>query len=278
MDDVARKKPQPDFLIRLIGSNVKPWSVPMRSLGRVLAAVQRLVDQRDDLADADEEEKSVDVSEDETRTLRLLSVRADSAGYAVASKNKQVTLSILRETGRSIEEPNTANWHPSTVSSLDDLSQIAKQLGCHIELRSIDDSGSSGDVIAVIRPSTFAEVQQRAFVRGHTSVYGRLERVGGATACKCGIHVRGRPKMLFCEITNPDLVCELGKYIYSDVVLSGEVVWYRFDQQIKTMFVSSFSPAKTELISEVAKKIRDAGGCAWDNIADPEAFSREMRG
>jgi hypothetical protein len=270
------KKPDPAFVIRLVGRDVKPWVVPMRSLSRIMAAVQRLVDQRDELADVEENDDESSVTTD-TRTLQLLSVRVGSAGYGVSSYSPQPTMTVLRETGLSIDSPDDAKWRPATISSIDDLSQVAKQLGCSIELRESKNGKFYGDVLAVIGPDTYSQVQRRAFATGHTSVYGRLERVGGVTDMKCGIHVQDHPKMLVCPVANSDLVRELGKHIYNDVVLSGEAVWYRFNHQLKSLTVSSFSPAKTESFSDVAKMIRDAGGHAWDLIEDPDEYIREMR-
>jgi hypothetical protein len=282
MDEFGHKKPPPDFVIRLVGKGMKPWAVPMRTLSRTLAAVQKLIDQRDDLADvdADEEQQNPDADELKIRALRLVGITTASAGYAVASKDRSTTLGILRETGKSIHRPDKADWHPSTLSSLDDLSQIAKSLNCHIEFRPLKERGGSafGDVIAKITPSTFAEIQGRAFISGYTSVCGRLERVGGVSEMKCGIHVQGRSRMLYCCIVSGELVRELGKHIYKDVVLTGKAVWYRFNNQLKSLAVTSFDPAKTISFAEIAREIREKGGNAWDAISDPDAYIREMRG
>lgn len=269
-------KPPPNFIIRLDGAGIKPWLVPTRTLSRILSAVQRLVEQRDDLVDV--EEPSTFEADTETRTLQLILIKNCSAGYALSSRNSEGTIAIIRETGRAVADPDHAHWHPSTISSLDELSQIARQLGCVVEFREMRGGRGLGPVLAVIRSDTFSEVQRRAFVRGHTSVYGRLERVGGASAMKCGIHVHGRSKMLFCEVASSDLVRELGKHIYTDVVLSGQATWYTFNKQLKSLKVTSFSPAKTAPLAEVAKRIREAGGSAWDEVADPDAYIREMRG
>ena len=273
-----KKKPEADFMIRLEGGGVKPWSVPMRSLGRVLAAVQRLVDQRDDLVDGEESDELSEPQFEEPRTLRLLSVTSGSAGYAVGAVNRPMTLAVLADTGRSILQPDKADWHPSTISSLDELSQIAKQLSCIIEFRHPKVGRNYGDVLASITPDTYAMVRSRAFRYGRTSVVGRLERVGGATAAKCGVHVQGRSRMLFCNVVGGDLTRELGKYIYTNVLLSGEAVWYRFNDQLKSLTVSSFSPTKTDSFADVARIVSDAGGNAWDSVRDPDELIRQMRG
>jgi hypothetical protein len=279
MERITNAKPNPDFLIRLVGRDMKPWRVPLRVLNRILGAVQRLVDQRDDLVDIDECDEPVEQLVQESRTLQLIGIKSLSAGYAVKSENRKVTLSVLTETGRGIDAPDKASWRPSSISSVEELSQTARQLGCVIEFREIEKGKPLGPIIAMIRPETASEVTRRAFRTGRTSVVGRLERVGGATAMRCGIHVQGRPKMLFCDVASTDLVRELGKLLYTDVVLTGEAVWYRSTGQLKSLNVSYFNPAKTESFAEVAKLIRAAaGGNAWDAIADPAAYIREMRG
>ncbi len=280
MGSNTSKKPEADFFIRLHGGNIKPWRVPLRVLGRILAAVQRLVDQRDDLADIDVSEEEGDLPENqgsETRTLQLLKVTSGSAGYAVSSESRQTTLAVLSQTGREINRPDSAEWHPSAISSIDELSQIARHLGCTIEFRETEKGKLYGDIIAMIRPETSAEIKKRAFIHGHTAVLGKLERVGGATAMRCGIHVQNRPRMLFCNVASSELVRDLGKCIYADVVLTGEAVWYRFNNQLKSLTVTSFSPAKIEPFDDIARKIREVGGAAWDAIPDPSAFIREMR-
>jgi hypothetical protein len=271
-------KPDAHLLIRLVGHDLKPWFVPLRVLNRVLGAVQRLVDQRDDLVDVDEDEEPVEQLSQGGTTLQLIGVKSLSAGYAVASHNRKVTMGVLAETGRGIESPDQMNWRPSSISSLEELSQTARQLGCIIEFRETSKQKTLGPVVAMIRPDTAALVTRRAFRHGRTSVVGRLERVGGATAKRCGIHVQGRSKMLVCSVATAELVRELGKLIYTDVVLTGDATWYRSTGQMKSMTVNYFNPVKTESFAEIAKQIRAAGGNAWDAIPDPEAYIREMRG
>lgn len=272
-------QPSPDFVIRLDG-DIKPWLVPMRSLSRILSAVQRLVDQRDDLEDVEPEKpgESIEDTVQANRTLQLLTIKAGSANYAVSSENKFATLAVLHETGKSIEAPERALWHPATISSLDELSHMASQLGVVIEIRSPGKGKTLGDVIAKIRPETASDVRGRAFRTGHTSVVGELQGVGGATEMKCRIRVRGRNRLLYCGVASNQLIREMGMFIYADVLLSGNAIWYKSNNQLKTLTVTSFSPTKTGSLTDVAKRIRKAGGDVWDRIADPDAYIREMRG
>src|SRR5688572_12151846 len=137
MNPSGNKKPHPDFVVRLVGPGIKPWAIPMRSLARVLDAIQRLVDQRDDEIEGDdrlaEDHSAPEMVDTESRALRLVDMKARSAGYAVAAPVPDLALGVLRRTGSDIESPEAADWSNASLSSLKELSEVAKSLGCEIE-------------------------------------------------------------------------------------------------------------------------------------------------
>ena len=90
---VQRKRPETDFVVRLVGSNIRPWAVPMRSLARVLEAVQRLIDQKDEGEDRGVEGQESQA--DSGRLLHLVDVKSKSAGYAVSSPNRDIVRRAL---------------------------------------------------------------------------------------------------------------------------------------------------------------------------------------
>jgi len=266
---MASKKPQPDFVIRMVGPGVRPWVVPMRTLTRALQAVQRLLDQRDDDADEDIEE----------RVLHLIGLQARSAGYAVASDYGEASVDAIRMAGNALSDPDAAEWTPALLSSVRDLSDVARSLGCEIEFRLPGAGSKYGDVLAKIVPSTFENVSGHAFASGHTSVYARIERVGGATEMHCGIRIpKQHRKMVICRVANAELVRELGKYLYEHVVLSGEAEWIRHNWRMRTMLVTSIEPPKSGSVMRALDNIHRASGAAWDQVDDPEAALAEIRG
>lgn len=211
--------------------------------------------------------------------LRLIQVRDSSASYAVASVDGQSALGIIAETAQSIASPEDSEWRSGTISSLKELSEIAKSLRCTIEFRRPAEGRKYGDVIAKITPATFEAVAGSAFVTGHTSVYAKIERVGGATQMHCGIRLPNRPrKMVICRVVGEKLVRELGQFMYENVVVSGEATWIRHNWQLKHLVITSFDPPKKSTFEEVFKRVYEAGGDAWDRIPDPDRFIAEMRG
>lgn len=272
-------KPKPAFVIRLVGRGIRPWRVPMRSLAKVMQAVQRLVEQRDDGID-DIESSSV-VDDESGAILHLLGVTSSSAAYAVAAPDESQVVETLHALQVDIRSPERADWLDSTLSSVREISDVAKALGCEIEFRvpKFRTMGPGDDVIAKITPITFSEIEGSAYITSSTSVYAKIERIGGATDMHCGIRLPSAPqKMVICRVQSAELVRELGQYIYQYVVVSGHTTWLRHNWRLKRMTINAFEPPKTGRISDTLRCVREVGGDAWDAVENPRALMAEIRG
>jgi len=281
MATIGNKKPKVDFVIRLVGTGMRPWVVPMRSLTRILDAVQRLVEQREETDEESPEsgeptKAGVDHSE---RILRLLDVKSGSAVYNVAAFDGTSALQVLTDTAASIRSPTKSEWGSATISSIQELSEVAKSLGCEIEFRQADGGKQFGGVIATINATTFGLISASAFVSGETSVYGKIERVGGAVEMHCGLRLPDHPrKMIICRVVGGDLVRELGRYLYQSVIVNGKATWIRSTWQLKRMVITSFEPPKTGSVRNALEQIYEAGGNAWDKVKNPTAMVNGTRG
>lgn len=279
MEQRPNRKPGADFLVRLVAPGLKPWLVPMRTLARICEATQRLVEQSDDGAEDDRAlSKFLPHGKDPSSALRLISVTSSSAGYQVAAPRHEGAVNVIRQLGRSINDPVDVNWSAGALSSIQELTDVAKSLGCEIEFREPGSGKVLGPVIAKISPSTYSEISEMAFVFGPTSIFGKIERVGGATEMHCGVHISGQPRMVICRVASEDLVRQLGQYMYQEVMLSGQATWLRQSWQIKHFEITGFEPPKVGSIRDALRRIHEAGGSAWDKVADPDDFIREMRG
>lgn len=84
--------------------------------------------------------------------------------------------------------------------------------------------------------------------------------------------------MIYCTVDTEDLVRELGQHIYQNVMVYGTVTWLRKAWRVRTIRVKGFELSKTGSIMEALDEIYEAGGKAWDDVDDPEALIRELRG
>lgn len=276
MRAIATKRPDPDFIVRLVGPGVRPWGVPMRALTKALVAVQRIVEQKEEDEHDTNEDQAVQV--DAARILHLMGVKSSSAAYAVAAPRRANAVALLKALGRSIEGPADAEWSMPTLSSIEDLSEVANALGCEIEFRKVEKQKRFGEVLAKITPRTYGAISSSAYIRGTTSIYARIERVGGATAMHCGIRLPDSPrKMIICRVATRDLVRELGQYMYQYLILSGRATWLRHRWKLTNIVIDSFEPPKNGSVLETLRGAHDAGGYAWDEIPDPDSYLSEMR-
>lgn len=270
----SKRNPSPDFEIRLVGPGVKPWAVPMRALARTLNAVQRLMEPKSD----DETEDMRKPEEDAASVvpLHLIQVRSGSARYAVSANDPERTIRTLTAAGLALSNPTSQEWDPDLLAPIENLSEVAKSLRCSIQFKG---PGKDGAVFATVDANSYSILAATAFFVGESSVYGYLERVGGATDQRCGLRLPSQPaRMVYCTVETEDLVRQLGQHIYENVLVSGTVTWLRKAWRVKTVFVRAFEPSKSGSISETLDRIYRAGGRAWDEIDDPDSLIAEMRG
>lgn len=243
----------------------------MGVLSRTLQAVQRLIDGEEPGAD-DEDRPQLGTSK---RALHLLSVTSGSAKYQVVAETGDRAVTSLRLAGRAIEAPGDHEPTGALLSALEDLSAVAARLECEIEFRL---PGHNGAVLAVIGPRTFDELARNAFIKGHSSVLGRIERVGGATKMHCGLRLPSQPdRMIVCRVRDGSLVRELGQHVYQTVVVSGEVTWLRNGMLVRTVVIEGVSLARKKSLVETANLLRKSVRGAWDRIQDPDKYLDELR-
>jgi hypothetical protein len=270
------KKPTPAFVIRLVGTDLHFWNVPMRPLTRILNAVQRLIEHTEETDVSEVSETEEETVPRSTSSIQLMGVIAASAAYRVGAVDGTAAVKILSDTGKNLENPSDAEWDSSSLSSVEDISAAAKTIDCTVEIRRGDNK--CGEVLAKITPQTYAQISESAFIKGESSIYGYLERVGGITKPHCGLRIATQPaRQVVCHVASEELVRELGSCVYKNVRVSGEVTWFRKNWHIKTVDVQSFEPVKAGSIREALDAIYEAGGKAWDEIDDPEAVIKGVR-
>ncbi len=267
---MRQKSPPTSFEIHFGGSGISPEVIPFRVLARALAAVQRLVSD----SEPDEELSTDDTTEDSD--LHLLDVRRGSATYPVYAERQPEALDRLKQTGLVLQDPQHADEMPYVLSPIEDLSAIAKSLGCIIEFRL---PGKGNDILATITPDSYRSLEGSVFVSGETTISGRVERVGGATELHCGLRVQQQSeRMLICRVESTDVARQLGQHLYDDVIVSGEATWYRRNWRLRSFSIRSMHQLKRGSILEAIGALRGAGGSAWNNVEDPEKLLNEARG
>ncbi len=257
---MIQSKPVPVFEVILKGPGVYPEKIPFHDLRDLFSAVQQLASGVDSL---DEE------TEAPADSFGLLGVRRGSARYLVTNNQPSLALKNFRTVGTVIRKPEKIGEREFVLNPLRSLSDLAKKHHATILLCRPD---MVSKPIATINAGTYESVARTALLKGETTLRGRIERVGGASALRCGLRVAGRTRMLICDITSRQLAQQLGQHLYDDVAVTGMATWMRTTWSVLEFQIREFTKPERKPISEFFADLRRAGGDGWDAIENPQQF------
>jgi hypothetical protein len=264
------EKATPTFEIRLIGPGLLPEKIPLRSVSDVLSAIQDLASGRDP-----DEQKYVP----HEKGIGLMNVKRGSAVYCCVSRSPTEAVENLSRIGKLLrspsEEENPSDGIVAALRPIQSLSEVAKSVGCQIE---VSVTGHRKEPIFTVEEDAFQRISGRLFVFGETTLYGKIERVGGATDMRCLLRIPGRRHLLYCDVATKELAQRLGQHLYEDVAASGTAQWINRTWKVYHFKINNFTQPRIENnTSKIIEELRNAGLSAWDNIDSPEQYLRELR-
>jgi hypothetical protein len=275
------KKPLPDFVVRFAGKDVYPERIPLPLLASALRAVQNLARGADEEPDADQPAKPTDPG-----NLGLLSVNRGSAVYGISSpysssdaelrkKSHDLSTRNLLALGKVLTEPETVGDNDYMLSPVEDLCGIARKLNAEIQIRF---PGKEGSLIATIKADTYKTLSDKLFIYGDSQIFGRVQRVGGATERRCAMRIEGRARLLFCKVDNEETMRALGRELTEQVAASGRATWMRTNWKIVAFTITEIRTPSIKPFRELHEAMRRSGASDWDKIEDPDAFLKAHRG
>lgn len=264
-----KAKMVPTFEVRLVGPGLAPEKIPIRAVSDVLSAVQDLASGRDPF-----QQQQVPPE----KGVGLIEVRRGSAIYSCLSRAPVEALDNLTQVGVMLstpeDEPLNGNGLVTAFRPIKKLSEVANSIGCQIEVTTKE---RTREPLLTIGKDDFKRISSRLFVRGETTVVGRLERAGGATEMRCALRVPGRRPLLYCDVKNRDLVRRLGKHLYEEIAATGAACWLHQSWTLVEFTINDFTQPRAGDPTEAIERLRRAGLNAWDQIDDPQAYIQELR-
>jgi hypothetical protein len=262
-------KPEPIFELIFKGSAIYPWSIPISKVMGALSAVRRLA-AGEVLAEEDEEEE-----EEADKSITLLDVKKGSAVFRFTGQSPTVAINRLREAGKILHNPETASQGEFILRPIKDLSAIARSLECSIVIK---EPGKGSSVYAEVDEKSYEAISKSLLLSGETSIVGRVLRVGGATALRCGMRVPFQSRMLFCRVQDQELARKLGDCLYQHVVVAGSVRWLKGSMRVFSFTIREVHQPKSKSILESLDSIWQSGMSDWAKLDDPDGYLQEVRG
>ena len=268
-EEPPRSKPKPVLYIKLTGDRISLDRVSLSVLSRTFEAVGVLSSL------GEPHPKPTAGESSDPGSFQLVGAKAGSAIYSFAGRTNG--LQRLNEIGRTLKRPEEAQSIDFSLAAIEKLSSVSARLKCRITVVGRLD-GEQFAVLARIGPDTFRQLKAALFIKGETSICGTVKRVGGVTRKSCSIRLPSRDELLYCRVQGEELSRKLGRYLYQDVVVSGEATWLRPNWSLVGFMIRSVSQPKQGNPIEAFDAVREAGGGAWDAIDDPEAYLGYDRG
>lgn len=188
--------------------------------------------------------------------VSLSSVANASAGYGFDSLVPDLAAQSFYVLGRAIEGQNYIGVDKSSIEFVKVLSAITRKYDCIAELTTPRDND---DFKTIITPVT--QVASLSSIEGETSLYGYLQRIGGAEpsfALKISEDVT-----IYGDISAEDAKA-LSPRLYTWVGISGVARWDSVTGDILEFRATSISPYVDVDLKEAIDRLSDSIGKYWD--------------
>lgn len=252
---------KPLFTIRLTGEGVRPQLIPASDLAELLIAAEQTVLA---LANRDHPESADDL------VVGLAAVTDASIGFAFTSNHPEVTLSTYEELVTAV---GNRLFHSLPARSLEGIRTLTRFSREH-KGRTQFWNGRGATPLLDLPPDYAVDVPAPEYQRGETTLYGKIERVGG-------VRPRVRLRVSTREVIYGDISEEqgriLGARLYANAALRGRATWDANDGSVVYFRVDEILDYERSSVADAFKELRKASGIAFDSIEDVDLFAKRIR-
>ncbi|MBA4029794.1 MAG: hypothetical protein C0478_02610 [Planctomyces sp.] len=209
---------------------------------------------------------------DPESSIGLVDVKKGSAIYLCSARNPEQAIRNLSRVNYLISGEED-DWETSTddieaiLPAIRSLSEVSKSHGWKME---VSVPGQIRHPLFVISGHEYGDIEKRILMTGESSIYGRIERVGGASGMKCVLRVSNRKPLLYCSIKSREIAQELGKRLYESIHAKGTSQWIQGSGRLVSFEITSFTQPQFGKAHEAIAALRRAGLSAWDKVESPE--------
>jgi len=204
---------------------------------------------------------------DEDATLSLVAIREGSIQLVFNSHHANLH-AAFKDICHSIINQTIDKLSNKTQEYLKTIKKIVKKHGMTAEF--YDTQG----VTAFLTSETPMPVDDIIYIMGETTLYGRVERVGGKTPKVC--LMLGNNETIICEIKE-SLAIELANYLYQWVSVFGQAKWNSSNYSIESFKILGINKEFQAMpLSEAFQHLSQEIGHYYDEI-DPIEYVQAMR-
>lgn len=262
------KRPRSDrFQIKFNSEDVHPDNIRIKDLAQVLQSLEEgLI--------AIVKKESTPILENGLG-ISLVGIKEGCAAVElkpIGESGKAAVKPAMKEMLRAIKTKDRSEFPSEVAKSIQRVEEFSLKYECNSEFRLHSDNKRPN---AVVRPPTILKIVKDAPLTGETTIYGKVESVGGASSP--AVWLRQSDGTRFQVSISYDMAPDFGKKIYSWVGLRGYAQWENDDgslQSFKLIEILDYDQMPlTEAFDQLTQKI----GGFFEEIDDVNAFVEDLR-
>lgn len=251
------------MLITLAGEGIAPETIRAKDLADIIVSVEESL-----LGIAAKQHPDLETDQ---LVIGLVNIEQGSAKLRFRSQLPSVAAAAFITLTGSISSNDYGSLPASSVKAVRKISEFTRRRHCTARFELPDRPNAS----AQLGPETQVEMAQDAFVKGETTVYGLVERVGGANP---RVVVRTAPnKALHCAV-GADVAKELATHLYAWVGLRGVATWATEDYSIAEFTIEAITEYRDAPLTDSMAELSRLIASYWDDERDVVKAVEDMRG
>jgi hypothetical protein len=250
------------FELSLSGEGIYPESIRASELAEILKSIEKTV-----TSIAVQKDPSLNLDE---FIVGLVQISKSSAKLAFASSKPSIAKSSFENVSKAVSEGKVYTLPNMAIEEIGKIADFSKKKGCIIAFR----PDLEKEPLAFIEPDIDLGLQKIPTYSGDTVIFGKLERIGGATP-KARLRISDR-EVVSCTLTH-DLAKSLATKLYEHVGLSGKATWNSATWAIVSFNVQSISHYRGGSIKEAFQELSETAGDAWSDVQNLTAYIRSLR-
>jgi hypothetical protein len=250
--------------LHLKGYGMSPGLLRSKDLAQLIEAIEEMIAAKV-AADHPELRK-------EQIIVGLSEIASGSVTLQFASSSQALTAPALKEIAHALETNNFYSLPEDSVKSLKTISKFSQTQHCTAEIYELN---GSRKLLATITPKT--AIVDCEPIRGETTIYGIVTRVGGANEDTPTIQMRTiEGKLIYCT-ANQSNAKLAAQRLYQQIGLHGIAEWNVRTYEMMSFQVTAIADYERTSLSEAVDFLSQNYGEQFDTITDVDGFVRELR-
>lgn len=246
--------------LRLSGAGINPESLKSSELAELISSYENALLH---VIERDNPEVNLD-----SVFVSLVDIEQGSSRLLFKPNLKSLVFGAALTINTSLANNNTSNLPFKTVESLAKIWKFTKKRNCQAEFL------NAHIKTGIIVPEIPIEISKDFYFEGETTIYGKIERVGGAQP-KVRIRI-DEENVLYLDV-DEELAKTLANRLYEKVKLDGTAKWRKGDYKIHDFKIKDVSDFTGGKITDAFQELKGTVGKYYDDIDDVEKYFDNLR-